>query len=467
MAPKPILDMRHIRDNPDLYSQTCLSRNYPNLASNPSRIVELHARRQELQGNARALRERSNVLRKQLAKAAGGAEAGGREEALQEAKDIKQKLAGMDKEEADAITQMEDLALALPNLTSDLTPQGADPVLLSYINNDSPSSPPQPLDKKALSHVEIGTNLGILDFASAATSSGWGWYYLLGAGSLLEHALVSYALAVATRHGWTATSPPSMVYSHISSACGFQPRDAAGEQQVYSIAQDEKDRERGVPEMSLTGTSEIALAGMMAGRTVEMEDLPVKRVASSRCYRAEAGARGADTKGLYRVHEFTKVELFAWTHPDADETEAIFEEMLDMQTEILESLGLRCRILEMPTHDLGASASRKVDMEAWFPSRVTGSDARGLEAGWGEVTSASICTDYQSRRLATRTRGEDRKLAFPWTVNGTALAVPRVLAALLEAGWDEATGTVTVPEALRPFMGGMERIEGLKKGKSE
>jgi seryl-tRNA synthetase len=206
---------------------------------------------------------------------------------------------------------------------------------------------------------------------------------------------------------------------------------------------------------------------MMAGKTVEMEELPVKRVASSRCYRAEAGARGADTKGLYRVHEFTKVELFAWTHPDADMTEAIFEEMLDMQTEILESLGLRCRVLEMPSHDLGASASRKVDMEAWFPSRVTGSDARGLEAGWGEVTSASVCTDYQSRRLATRTRGADRKLVFPWTVNGTALAVPRVLAALLEAGWEEETESVVLPEVLRPFMGGMERIEGVKKGKSE
>jgi seryl-tRNA synthetase len=413
-----------------------------------------------LQEDARALRERSNVLKKQLPQLKKDAPDG--EEmvhVLREAKEIKQSLAGIEKEESEAMSEMEELALALPNLTSEDTPHGADFKVLSYINDEGSSSTNN-AETKALSHVDIGTKLGILDFAAAGTASGWGWYYLVGAGSLLEHALVSYALAVATRSGWTPVSPPSMVYSHISSACGFQPRDTSGEQQVYNLAQDEKDKARGVPEMSLTGTSEIALAGMKANTTLKESELPMKRVAASRCYRAEAGARGADTKGLYRVHEFTKVELFAWTHPEEEMTTEIFEEMLDIQTEILGSLGLKCRVLEMPSHDLGASAIRKIDMEAYFPSRAVGkTPAEAEEAGWGEVTSASICTDYQTRRLGTRMR-QSQGLGFPWTVNGTALAVPRIIAALLEKGWDEETGSVVLPEVLRPFMGGMERIEG-------
>jgi seryl-tRNA synthetase len=214
--------------------------------------------------------------------------------------------------------------------------------------------------------------------------------------------------------------------------------------------------------MCLAGTSEISLAGMKANTAIDREELPMKRVAVSRCYRAEAGARGADTKGLYRVHEFTKVEMFAWTSPDQDEAQEIYDEMLDIQTEILQSLGLHCRVLEMPTTDLGASATRKVDMEAWFPSR------QSINDGWGELTSASMCTDYQTRRLATRTR-VDGKISFPWTSNGTALAVPRVIAALLENGWDEETGTVAIPEVLRPWMDGLERMGrvGRKRSASE
>jgi seryl-tRNA synthetase len=242
-----------------------------------------------------------------------------------------------------------------------------------------------------------------------------------------------------------------MVYGHIAAACGFRPRDQNNEQQIYAIAQAQDDVERGRPQLCLAGTSEIPLAGMKADTTVSAEDLPMKRVAVSRCYRAEAGARGADTKGLYRVHEFTKVELFAWTDPDSDATSEVFDEILDIQSEILSSLGLYCRVLEMPSSDLGASATRKCDIEAFFPSR------QQKNGGWGEVTSASICTDYQTRRLSTRVR-LDGKMTFPWTVNGTALAVPRVLAAILEQGWDEVERSVTIPVCLRPWMDGKQKI---------
>lgn len=460
-APKPIIDIKHIRQNPDLYERTCLDRNYTRQAQHPSRIVDLHAQWQALTRSSRSNRERSNLLRKQLANPATSSDDGdleavkrmSREEIQDEARRLKQDLSGMMDEEAKILATMEELALEIPNLTSDETPKDSEPVLLSYINEPPPASA-QARDAKdsPSSHVQIGTDLGILDFAAAATASGWGWYYLVGEGAQLEQALIQYALAVVSRHGWTQVSPPSMVYSHIGAACGFQPRDQNGEQQVYTLSQSQSDIDRGVPEMCLTGTSEISLAGMKAASTVHTDDLPLKRVAVSRCYRAEAGARGADTKGLYRVHEFTKVEMFAWTAPDEDAAQDVFDEMLDMQTEILSSLGLPSRVLAMPAHDLGASATRKIDMEAWFPSRAA------RLGGWGEVTSASLCTDYQTRRLSTRMRVAGDKMGFPWTANGTALAVPRVLAALLENGWDEESGTVHIPECLRPWMDGKEKI---------
>lgn len=485
IAPKPTVDIKHIRQNPALYEQTCLERNYKAQAEYPARIVALHDEWQARQRDGRALRERSNLLRRQIAnpssvspeedEGAAALASATRDELLDEARRLKQHLATIEQDEGRLQAEIQALALALPNLTADDAPRGDRPAVLSYIN-DHPEPHPSSSDRVWRSHVHIGSELGILDFAGAATSSGWGWYYLLGDGAQLEHALVSYALDTARRYGWAQVSPPSVVYSHIASACGFQPRDQHGETQVYTLSQSPRDREKGRPELSLAATAEIPLAGMRADSVMDESDLPTRRAAVSRCYRAEAGARGADTKGLYRVHEFTKVELFAWTPPDPDAAAEVFDEMLDMQTEILGSLGLHCRVLEMPTADLGASAARKNDIEAWFPSRArrdTSAAAKGKEAvaqsadgaqeeeeGWGEVTSASICTDYQTRRLATRVRigGSNGKMTYPWTVNGTALAVPRVLAAILETGWDEGSMTVTIPEVLRPWMDGKETI---------
>ncbi|KAH7040391.1 putative mitochondrial serine--tRNA ligase [Microdochium trichocladiopsis] len=485
-APKAHIDIKHIRQNPELYAANCLERNYKAQAEYPARINGLFEQWQACQRDARSLRERSNVLRRQIANPksiqrdgdsgdnqqrideARRVQAMSKDELLGEARALKDQLSAIEAREAGFTREMEDLAILLPNLTSEHSPRGEEPRLLTTINehpHDTAAS-----DGIWRSHVHIGSELGLLDFAGAATTSGWGWYYLVDEGAQLEQALIAYALAVVTKHGWTQVSPPSIVYSHITAACGFQPRDANGEQQIYTLAQSAGDAARGKPELSLTATAEIPLAGMKADTTLDAEAMPLKRVAVSRCYRAEAGARGADTKGLYRVHEFTKVEMFAWTLPDEDEATDVFDEMLDIQTEILQSLDLHCRVLEMPTADLGASASRKCDIEAFFPSRVALAGA-----GFGEVTSASICTDYQARRLATRVRGATSassseggggggKLGFPYTVNGTALAVPRVLAAILENGWDEQTKTVTVPHVLRQWMDGKEKL-GLKKAR--
>ncbi|KLJ06979.1 seryl-tRNA synthetase [Blastomyces silverae] len=242
----------------------------------------------------------------------------------------------------------------------------------------------------------------------------------------------------------------------------------------------------------------------IGGKGKKESQLPMKMVGVSRCFRAEAGARGADTRGLYRVHEFTKVELFGWAMPDSpgeDTTSkakpaangkseggavtatTLFDDILALQTEILTALNLPCRVLEMPAHDLGASAARKQDIEVLFPSRMASSNSSSstenattsnvtsnndidVESGWGEVTSASICTDYQTRRLGTRLKSDAGGGAgkFPHTVNGTAMAVPRIIAALLEHGWDAKKGVVVLPEVLRTWMGGRGVIGGKEEG---
>jgi len=462
VAPKISVNIKHIRQNAALYEQNCLERNYKAQSTYPARINSLLEQWHAYQREARGLRERNNRLKLQLAipttlrdedsEEARGLKEMTKDQLIEEARMLKEKISAIEEKESVCQAEIDSLAAAIPNLTSDETPRGNEPKVVGYIN-EHPEPDPSSSDRVWRSHVHIGSELNLLDFAGAATTSGWGWYFLLNEAAMLEQALVQYALSVARKHGWGIASPPSMVYSHIGAACGFQPRDQNGEQQIYNIQQNPDDVGR-KPEMSLAGTAEIPLAGMKANTTLEEADLPMKRVGVSRCFRAEAGSRGVDTKGLYRVHEFTKVEMFAWTLNSTEASTAVFDEIVFIQTEILQSLGLHCRILEMPSTDLGASATRKRDIEAFFPSRRPKAD------GWGEVTSVSTCSDYQSRRLATKVdvRTLGGKIAFPYTVNGTAMAVPRVLAAILENGWNEEKQEVTIPEVLWPWMDGMKVI---------
>lgn len=442
-APKQNLPIKHIRENLELYEQNCLDRNYKEQSKHPAQIVHLFQIWQKQRAKGKLLRERSKNLQSQIPKSLPTVRQG----LMEDAREVKQELSVIEKAEAESDNEIYRLAETIPNLTSDETPRGNESKILGYIN-EHPD--PTYTSTSWRSHVDIGTELSLIDLPSAATVSGSGWYYLLNEAALLEQALIQYTLQVALSHGFQIVSPPSLVYSHMTSACGFQPRDAHDEQQIYRIKQLQDDRR---PELSLAGTAEIPLAGMKANTVIDEAELPLKKVAVSRCYRAEAGSYGIDTKGLYRVHEFTKVELFGWTMPTLPEATALFNSILDLQTSILKSLNLHCRILEMSSTDLGGSAYRKVDMEAYFPSR------RSRDNGWGEVTSTSICTDYQTRRLGTKVFiTAEGKLGYPFTVNGTALAVPRVLAAILENGWNEAEGTISIPEVLRPWMGGKEVI---------
>lgn len=469
-APKPSANIKAICAAPDYHIKNCIDRNYADISSYPTQIVKWHEEWTDLQKSLRGDRERHNSLSAQLRNATKTE----KEFLLKEARELKAKITNVEKTEVLLEQKMRNCTLSLPNSTHPETPLGTEPKILGYINeNLAPKTPGGNHQQEVKSHIQIGTELKLLDFADAGVVSGWGWYYLLNEAVLLEQALINYSLSLALKRGWCSISPPSIVYTHIAHACGFQPRDQNGEKQIYYL--DDLTH-------ALAGTAEIPLAGMHANKTFGTEDLPIKVIGVGRSYRAEAGARGAESKGLYRVHEFTKVEFFAWTHPGPQQphevkgddessastshafqfdarkhkstTESVFDEMLELQTNFIASLGLHARILEMPTTDLGASASRKIDIEVYIPSRAT-------KNPWGEVSSLSNCTDYQSRRLNTRVKlegGTGKKTTFSYTLNGTACAIPRILIAILENGWSEERGGVVIPEVLRPYMGGMEFI---------
>lgn len=277
-------------------------------------------------------------------------------------------------------------------------------------------------------HVVVGTKLGILDLAAASKVCGSGNVYLVGRGALLEQALINYALHKCLEFGFSVVSAPSLIRSEFIDACGFQPRDESTH--VYKV-------ENG--NLCLSGTAEIPLASQLAEQQLNI--LPKLHCAAMRSFRAETASKGADARGLYRVHEFSKVEMFAWEHPDR--SEAMLEKLVGYQqtifTDLFSDLNIKLRTIRIGPTDLGAPAFQKYDIEAWMPGR----------GKWGEISSASNCLDFQARRLHTKT--EENK--FVHTLNATALAVPRVIIAIIESGWDENTGTVKLPKVLHPFLG--------------
>ncbi len=263
--------------------------------------------------------------------------------------------------------------------------------------------------------------------------TGHGFYYLKNDAVLLELALQRYALELLQREGFTLTTTPDLARNDVLEGIGFIPRGS--ETQIYSVAD---------TNLSLIATAEITLGGYYEGVTFLDEQLPIKICGISHCFRTEAGAHGRATRGLYRVHQFTKVEMFAFTLPD--QSEAMLDSFCDLECELFDGLGIPYRVVDTATGDLGAPAYRKFDLEAWMPGR-------GDKGEWGEVTSTSNCTDYQARRLNVRYKKKAEKgTQFVHTLNGTAVAISRALIAILE-NHQQADGTVIVPEVLRAYMG--------------
>lgn len=354
---------------------------------------------------------------------------------LQQLLELKTRISQKELELESLASKIHHSADSLPNWIASEVPQDPEHFEVHLcINGSSVEEIEALLPVAKFDHKSIGESFKLMEFAKAAKISGMSWYYLINDGALLEQALVQFALSKARKAGYKMVVPPSIVKTEIVAACGFKPRDQNGEKQVYRI--------EGEP-LSLTGTAEIPLGAL---HSLEIMKTPAKYVGVSRSYRAEAGARGKDTTGLYRVHEFTKVELFHFTTAKASQSE--LEELRLFQTSIISDLGLKAKMLNMPTTDLGAPALQKYDCEAWMPGR----------GAWGELTSCSNCGDYQARRLGIRRYNEDDRLEYVHTLNGTAMAVPRVIVAIIEQCYDELTNSIAIPLVLQPFMDGRDKI---------
>ncbi|XP_061781336.2 serine--tRNA ligase, mitochondrial isoform X2 [Nerophis lumbriciformis] len=289
-------------------------------------------------------------------------------------------------------------------------------------------------DFKPRGHVELGEELGLIRQRHLAHISGHRSYYLRGMGARLQTALQNFALDTLQRRGFIPMVVPDMLKGAVFEGCGMQPN--AHRSQVYSL-----DPAR-FPNLSLAGTGEVGVAGYFMDHAVNFKELPVRTVCSSTCYRAETDT-GRETWGLYRVHHFNKVEMFGVTADETgEESTQMLEEFVSLQKELFSSLELHYRVLEMPTQELGLPAYRKYDIEAWMPGRNS----------FGEISSGSNCTDYQSRRLNILYEREDGSLQYAHTVNATACAIPRTIIAILETHQTKE-GFVRVPAALQPYLG--------------
>jgi seryl-tRNA synthetase len=283
-----------------------------------------------------------------------------------------------------------------------------------------------------LDHVALAEKHDLIDFDGGARVAGSGFYFLKNEAVFLEMALIQFAIEKLRDEGFVLYSTPDLARQEILHCTGYNPR--GDETQIYSIAN---------TDLSLVATAEITLGGLMKDQLLEPNQLPIKMAGVSHCFRTEAGAAGRASRGIYRVHQFTKVEMFGFTAPDLEASEAFHQEIVRIEEEIFQALGIAYRVIDTCTGDLGCSAYRKYDLEAWMPGR----------GEYGEVTSASNCTDYQARRLKTRVRDSEKKgTHFVHTLNGTAVAISRAIVALLENG-QQADGSILIPEVLRKWVG--------------
>ncbi len=357
-----------------------------------------------------------------------------REAHVAEGRRLKREAGHLDGALTQARAELDRWLSQIPNLIHPDTPEGGEE---DFRELRRVGTPPK-FDFVPLDHLALGQRLDLFDFESGAKVAGQKFYYLKNAAVLLELSLQRFALDILAEEGFTPFLTPDLARRSLVDAFAFSPRGP--ESQIYSISDTDLD---------LIGTAEITLGALHADAILDQADLPLKLAGISHCYRTEAGSAGRESKGLYRVHQFTKVEMYIFCRPDQSET--MHELLVALEERLLQALEIPYRVIDVAAGDLSAPAYRKFDIEAWMPGRGGGGE-------YGEVTSASNCTDYQARRLRTRFRCPGAKRnEFVYTLNGTAIAVPRTIIALLE-NHQRADGSVEIPKALRPYLG-FDRIE--------
>ena len=420
-----MLDLKYIRENAEAVQENSRNRG---VEADVGLVVELADRRSALIQELNELRQRQNQMARSIGKEQ---DPESRDRLIAESRAMKDHIPEKEADLSEVERRLREELLKIPNMTHPDAPIGKDDSENVEIRRwgEIPE-----FDFDVRDHVELGESLGIIDFDAGAKVAGSKFYFLRGDAVLLELGLVGYAIDILTQRGYQPTITPDLARDEMLVGTGFIPRGP--ETQIYSVEDSD---------LSLIATSEIPLAGSLADEIVGENELPIRLAGLSHCFRTEAGSHGRASRGLYRVHQFTKVEMFAFTTPE--QSEELHAEMLDIEERIFQGLGLPYRVVDICTGDLGGAAYRKFDLEAWMPGRND----------YGEVTSTSNTTDYQARRLRIRYRRDGGRPQLLHTLNGTAIAVSRALIALLEK-YQQEDGSILLPEVLVPYVG-KERLE--------
>ena len=422
-----MLDYKFVKGSLDAVRENIVRRN---IKADADLVVKLYDERTEITTKIQELQKQKKDNSKQMNGKLSSEE---REALVGRGKIIKDEIAAFEGRLTQVEQEMNKEAMRLPNMTHPASPTGKDDhenVEIKRVGKIREFS------FKPKDHVELGQALDIIDFEAGTKVSGVKFYYLKKKAVLLEQALITYGFNILMELGFVPLSTPDIAKEEILKGIGFNPR--GDESNVYTIED---------TDTCLVATAEITLGGYHADEILEKEKLPIKYAGISHCFRKEAGAAGQFSKGLYRVHQFNKLEMFVFCLPeDGDKYHAFLREV---EEKIFEGLGIPFRVVEICTGDLGAPAYRKWDLEAWMPGRNGGE--------WGEITSASNCTDFQARRLNIRYKDVDGKNKFVYTLNGTAIAISRALIAILE-NYQMEDGSIKVPDVLVPFCG-FDRID--------
>ena len=411
-----MLDLKLIRSKPEEIVENCRKRN---VQVDIEKLLMLDKQVRHITTEADVIRQRRNDINKRMK---GKITSEVRKPLIEESKILREQETVKESKLRELIEQRLALHKQVPNLTHPDSPDGftdEDNVPIREVGSK------REFDFKPKDHVELMETLDLIDFEGGAKVSGQKFYYLKNQAVFLELALAQYAMSLLQKEGFTVHITPDLARHQILDGIGFNPRGA--ETQIYSI--EESD-------LCLIATAEITLGGLLIDQLLKYEQLPILYAGLSHCYRTEAGAAGRESRGLYRVHQFSKIEMFAFTHPE--KSEEMHERMREIEEQIYQDLGIPYQLVNICKGDLGGPAYRKYDLEAWMPGR----------GEWGEVTSTSNCTDYQSRRMNIRFKDPDTgNNRFVHMLNGTAIAVSRTLIALIENG-QQKDGSIKLPACL-------------------
>ncbi|MDP3043587.1 MAG: serine--tRNA ligase [bacterium] len=414
-----MLDIKFIRENSDLIKQNCKNRL---VNVDIDKLLTLDEKKRKLETEIGELRAKRNI----------GSKTKPSKAEIKEMKELGEKIKKIEEKLNPISQEIRELMLAIPNLTHP-------DVRISKNEDDNPVigtyGKPAKFDFKPLDHAQLAEKNDLIDFERAAKVSGAKFYYLKNELVLMEFALIQYALDAAMKHGFTPFVTPDLAKREILEELGFNPRGEST--QVYNIEN---------TDLSLIATAEITMGGYHMNEILNEAELPKKYVAVSHCFRTEAGSYGKYAKGIFRVHQFTKVEMFQYVLPE--KSEQTHEEMLKIEREIFEGLNIPFRVVDHCTADLGGPAYRTYDLEAWMPGKP---GKEGKMGDWAEITSTSNCTDYQARGLNIKYKDKNGKKNYLHMLNGTAVAVGRAMIAIME-NFQQKDGSIIIPEVLRKYM---------------